>query len=112
MPGGAVWYCYQRAPQCIGGHVLTFVRETKGMALQSAVSGHQLMACQKCRPTTFAFGIAALTGEPIITFYAVTKAQYSELYTGGLGADTIQILRWLGYAQGDTTDDEGATDGG
>lgn len=92
------WDTTQATPCCKAGHPIIWVKETGGHVLHMNVGGHLLHACQRCSPATFAFGVANRdTGT--VTWYDITREQYDALKAIDGDADTLHIIRWLGYAQ-------------
>jgi hypothetical protein len=81
----------------------------KGFHLdQRRVDGHIFVACDQCKPTTFAFGIITSRPSPIIAFYAITREQYhfwinttDEELEPALDEDreTMDLLHRLGYTR-------------
>lgn len=92
------WDTSQATPCCRYGHPIVWVKETRGHGLHMNVGGHLLQFCQRCEPATFAFGVANRdTGTT--TWYDITREQYEQLKAINCDADTLEIIRFLGYRQ-------------
>lgn len=71
----SVWVCEANVLTCQHEHALVTHKSKFGLD-QRRVDGHLFGYCQHCQPTTFFFGIVTSRPSPMVTCYAIDKAQY------------------------------------
>lgn len=95
-PPPPIWSCEPRTIVCRYRHPHIRVRDDS-MNVQYRVDGHVYQECPKCAPHSYAFGVVHVRPFPLVTLYACTKAQYEHILALPDDAETLDILRYLGY---------------
>lgn len=100
-----IWTCHPNLLVCRAGHVQTF-HKTGFHVDQSRVDGHLVIACDTCKPKTFAFAVIHSRPSPIVHCYDITREQYDQLRDTPDdrmdppledGRETEDLLHRLGY---------------